>query len=286
MATGSFPIRPGRNSPNAPGSPACSEPGKGPVSRRQHEIKAAKGVSPLLVAPECLRASEELGARALPAPWAQRPATLTWREPGSPGTAARLRSTARAGSQSWWRRAATSERASGAGSPCGTGRGAPRLPLCALTPGAERTVPMGHAEAVALLCPAQPTAGRRTPPSPAAPPCVLARPEVAATPETERHWGRPAKSRRAAAGGWSRKRCFRAAPEGLRWRSPGRVLSEESHTPDVPILELARDVPFSPSRASMCSAGWDGTKRQGYLLPCLRTMRLGTTTPGFWTRSG
>lgn len=36
------------------------------------------------------------------------------------------------------------------------------------------------------------------------------------------------------------------------------MLSEESHTPDVPILELARDVPFSRSRASLCSAGWDG----------------------------
>lgn len=48
------------------------------------------------------------------------------------------------------------------------------------------------------------------------------------------------------------------SPEGLRWPSPGRLLSEESHTPDVPILELARDVRFSPSRASMCSEGWDG----------------------------
>lgn len=66
------------------------------------------------------------------------------------------------------------------------------------------------------------------------------------------------KHRRAATGGWSPERCPRAALRGLRWRSPRRLLSNESHTPDVPIPELGRDVWFSPSRAGMCSEEWEG----------------------------
>lgn len=67
-----------------------------------------------------------------------------------------------------------------------------------------------------------------------------------------------AKGRRAATGGWSRERCSGAAPGGLRWCSLRRLLSNESHTPDVPSPEWGRSVRFLRSTASLCSEGWEG----------------------------
>lgn len=167
----------------------CSGRAEAAGPRWQHEIKAAKGVSPLRACPGCPRASAALGARSLPA---RAPGSVPRKRLPGPGTGLlkppphRVQSEEdpKAGGDEQEHPEEPAPREVHA-NPAGV---RPVRHPCALSsPGgrAEWRDLEGRAEAVALLCPAQPTAGCRGASGSCSSPCVLAGPEVATTPETE-----------------------------------------------------------------------------------------------------